>query len=387
MRILNVFQTYAILGKDKQASKIKVVSQYLARRGHHVEVLAVDYDRRFGAYVDDAEELRINYVGAWLKARNISLSLDAIPFFARRARDFNVVHLYGLYDMLGVYLATFCRRFSVPYVVEPMGMFVPIVRSVAVKRAWHAAFGGLVTGGAAKLIATSPQEVEEVASQGIARERIVLRANGLDLAEFRQLPPRGRFRAEAGIPEHAPLVLYFGRLAKKKGLDLLTKAFAALPTAVHLAIVGPDERDGTVAEIERLRQDLALGDRVHVAGARFGAARLEAFVDADVFVLPSINENFGNVAAESVACGVPVVVTDTCGIAPLLKDRVARVVPYEQRALSAAISEVLFDESSRAKLRAACPAVTAELSWDEKITEMERLYESLIREAARSTHH
>jgi hypothetical protein len=50
MRILKVFQTYAFFGKDKQAAKIKTIAQLLARRGHEVGVLAVDYDRRFGAY-------------------------------------------------------------------------------------------------------------------------------------------------------------------------------------------------------------------------------------------------------------------------------------------------------------------------------------------------
>ena len=175
------------------------------------------------------------------------------------------------------------------------------------------------------------------------------------------------------------MVLYFGRISRKKGLDLLTKAFAELPADAHLAIVGPDDRDGSIAQLEGLRRAMKLEGRMHIAGARFGRGRLEAFVDADVFVLPSINENFGNVAAESIACGVPAIVSDQCGIAPILGDRAGRVVPYDQAALTRAMQTLLFDRDARARAVSACAAVAAELSWDERITEMEALYARVAR--------
>ena len=69
------------------------------------------------------------------------------------------------------------------------------------------------------------------------------------------------------------------------------------------------------------------------SGPIFGDDKWAAYRDADVFVLPSRNENFGNTAAEAVAAGTPVIVTEQCGIAPHLKDIAGLVVPHDDASL------------------------------------------------------
>ncbi len=379
MRILNVFQTYALFGKGNHAAKIQTISKYLVARGHHVEILAVDYARRLRGSTEQAEGVQVDYVGAGLQLRNVSLSPGALPFLVRKVAAFDIVHIYGIYDLLGLYTAAACRAFGVPYVVEPMGMFVPIVNSLRLKGAYHALVGRPMFAGAARLIATSEQEANELRSQGIPNAQIVTRLNGIDLAEFRDLPARGAFRAELGIAADTPLVMYLGRLAKKKALEVLAEAVANLGPDVHLAIVGPDERDGTIARLEAIRLERGLGARLHLAEARYGRARIQALVDADLFVLPSINENFGNVAAEAIACGVPAIVSDGCGIAPYINGRAARVVASNVGAMTAAIRELLAPGPARDALLAGCAGVTREMSWDGRIAEMEKLYGELRR--------
>ena len=82
---------------------------------------------------------------------------------------------------------------------------------------------------------------------------------------------------------------------------------------------------------------LILGGVGTLIGPVFGAAKWAAYRDADVFVLPSQNENFGNTAAEAVAAGTPVIVTEQCGIAPLLANEAGLVVPRLPRACSGAM--------------------------------------------------
>ena len=60
--------------------------------------------------------------------------------------------------------------------------------------------------------------------------------------------------------------------------------------------------------------------RVLFVGPLYDDAKWSAYRDADLFVLPSQNENFGNTAAEAAARGTPVIVTDQCGIAPFIGD-------------------------------------------------------------------
>ena len=96
-------------------------------------------------------------------------------------------------------------------------------------------------------------------------------------------------------------------------------------------------------------------------------------------MLPSQNENFGNVIAESIAVGTPVVITDKCGIAPYVRDKAGLVVPVSQAAISEAMSRLLHDGALHETFRAGCQDVARKLSWDRPVAELQDLYESLTK--------
>jgi glycosyltransferase involved in cell wall biosynthesis len=87
-----------------------------------------------------------------------------------------------------------------------------------------------------------------------------------------------------------------------------------------------------------------------------------------------MNENFGNSAAEAVAAGTPVVVTQGCGIAPFLADVAGLVVAHDSGAVSQALVRILSDAELHKKLVAGCRYVTSRLGWEEPIRQMEELY-------------
>jgi glycosyltransferase involved in cell wall biosynthesis len=296
-----------------------------------------------------------------------------------RLKNFDVVHIFGLYDLLGPAVAAACRARQLPYVIEPIGMFVPIVRNLPMKWMYHFVFGRSLFEGAEAVVATSEQEAAELASGGIPREKIVMRRNGVEApANF---PERGVFRAAQGISQQAKLILFLGRLSEKKSPDLLLQAFAALPaqlegTNLHLVIAGPDE-SGMRARLEQMAGQLGVAQRVHFCGPLYGEAKWAAYRDADVFVLPSQNENFGNSAAEAVAAGTPVVVTRQCGIAPLLADVAGLVVAHDATPLSQSLFRVLSDRELHARLAAGCSVIASKLGWEEPIRHLEELYKKL----------
>ena len=117
--------------------------------------------------------------------------------------------------------------------------------------------------------------------------------------------------------------------------------------------------------------------QVHFCGPVNGPAKWEAYRDADVFVLPSQNENFGNTAAEAVAAGTPVIVTDQCGIAPLLKDLAGLVVRHQEEDLTEALAQLLGDPLLWRKLQQGCGTAASSMSWDEPLREMEMMYSAL----------
>jgi len=180
------------------------------------------------------------------------------------------------------------------------------------------------------------------------------------------------------------LILFLGRLSPKKSPDLLLQAFAKLPAELEgkllqLAFAGPDE-GGMTAQLEDMAAKLGVRTRIRFAGPLFGENKWGAYRDADVFVLPSHNENFGNTAAEAVAARTPVIVTEQCGIAPLLSNEAGLVVRHDSAALSEALGQILGTGETRARLTAGCAKVTSRLGWDEPVREMETLYARLASE-------
>ena len=145
-------------------------------------------------------------------------------------------------------------------------------------------------------------------------------------------------------------------------------------------MAGPDEGDGFRQRLEALAGQMGLTGSVRFTGPLYGDAKWAAYRDANVFVLPSQNENFGNTAAEAVACGTPVLVTDRCGIAPLVDKRAGLVVPHDRAALEDGLASILDDPALATRLREGSKGVASSLSWAEPLAQMESLYEGLIAE-------
>ena len=395
MRILNVTETYApFLEFGGPPVKVRALSEGLARRGHQVTVLTADWgiakrmeggEGKFDAEMSpfgwrrQENGVQAIYLPTWLRYRTVSWNPAVKRYCRARLRNFEVVHIFGLYDLLGPAVAAACRARGVRYVLEPIGMFVPIVRNLWLKRLYHLAWGRSLLEGASAVIATSNQEVEELVSRGVPRGKVVLRRNGVEVPE--SWPAGGTFRKAQRISNDSKLVLFLGRLSPKKSPDLLLRAVASLPPEiggkqVTLVFAGPDE-GGMQAQLEELASRLGVRTRVRFGGAIFGAEKWAAYRDADVFVLPSQNENFGNTAAEAVTAGTPVIVSEQCGIAPLLAEEGGVSVRHDCVALSQALQRVLGEAELHARLSAGCSRVALRLGWEEPVRDMETLYTTL----------
>lgn len=395
MNILMTTQAYyPFLEKGGPAVKVRAIALRLAKLGHKVTVLTADWGlkpavlsgisaekREWGWYAEESG-VTTYFLHSIAHYRTISVNPEVLRFSARRIKEYDVVHVYGIYDLLGPAVTFFCRRNDIPYVLETMGMFRPIVRGIALKRLYHRSIGKRLIGSAHRLIATSDQEKQELLSEGVNSERVIVRRNGVDRP--RVIPTRGAFRKGRNIPLDAHVVLYLGRLEGKKRPELLVAAFAKwrqqsrAKAAPFLVIAGPEQERGYLARLASLASSLGIRDAVQFTGPLYGDAKWSAYTDADVFVLPSHNENFGNSAAEAMACNVPVIVSDCCGISPYVKDRTGLVVSRDENAIAGALGTILDNPDITARFRSACPAAARELSWDEPVRQMVRIYQEAV---------
>lgn len=280
----------------------------------------------------------------------------------RAVRRSDVVHVLGYRDPVGSAAALGARRARVPYVLEPVGMHRRRLRSLGLKGAFDATIGRAVVRGAAAVVATSDLEARELLADGVDPRRVHVRPNGVDVDGLLPLSPRGSLRRRLGIPPDAPLVLALGRITAKKGLLGLAQALERLPS-VWALVAGPDDGDGTLQALLEARRRRSLDERLVLHGGLWGSDKAQALADADAFCLPSATENFGNAAAEAAAVGLPVVVSDRCGVAEFLDPQASRVTPYgDVAALARAIREVTTPGVRRAA-RLAASLVREALDW------------------------
>jgi glycosyltransferase involved in cell wall biosynthesis len=388
VRILNVAQTYfPYLAEGGRPVKVRILSRNLAQRGHNVTVLTAnlgseEWTQSVGAPEKTPAGWRMLehgveaiYLPSWLRYRALTLNPRVVSFCAASLSKFDLVHFYGLYDLLGPAVSYFCRRQGIPYVIEPMGMYRPIDRSLRLKLLWHRSMGGAFLRNAAQIISTSELEHQELLETGMPPDKLVIRYNGIDASSCTFLPPRGGFRAKWGISPGEPLVLFLSRLIPRKGADILIEAFVqACPESGRLVIAGPEGEPGYRAYLEKCARKSGAEARVIFTGAIYGEEKKAVLADTDVFALPSRYENFANVAAEAMACGIPVIVTDSCGIRSLVEGQAGLVIPPEKEALAGALRKLLDDKVLYARMKEGCRRVADQLRWDRLTEQMEGYY-------------
>lgn len=306
-------------------------------------------------------------------------------WLGKTLQSFDIVHIHGLYRFPPTYAAYQAHRQGVPYIIMPHGSLDPYLydkssRSVLLKRLYERWFDLPNLHAASAIHYTAEEERERVAFLNLRAPSFVV-PNGLDWEPYRALPPRGALRSRWGLA-NAPLVLFLGRLHFKKGLDLLIPAFdrlrRRLPDA-QLVIVGP-ENDDYGQTVRGWVREHGLEDAVHFVGPLRGADVVQAYVDADVFALPSYTENFGMTVAEAMACALPVVISDQVNIhAEVAKAGAGLVTRCDVGELTEALEALLHDSIRRRAMgEAGRRLVQDRYTWPAIIDALTREYETVI---------
>jgi glycosyltransferase involved in cell wall biosynthesis len=217
----------------------------------------------------------------------------------------DVIHSHGMWQMNAVYPAWAVRGLRTKLVVSPRGafstwamkhgsrlkcIFWPLLQRPALMQAtcFHA---------------TAESEYEDIRRLGF-EQPVAIIPNGIDVPEVAS-KRKGPLRT----------LLFLGRIHPKKGVDALLHAWAAVMDRHpdwQLLVVGTDsgygKRSGYLEDLNALAAKLQL-KRMTFVGPRYGAAKLAAYRDAELFVLPTYSENFGMTVAEALAAGTPAIVT------------------------------------------------------------------------------
>lgn len=265
--------------------------------------------------------------------------------------DADVLHLHTPWDPVNRQMAALARRLGLPYVLTVHGMLDDwcMAQRGPKKRLYLALGGRRLLDHAAAVHCTAEAERDQ-ARKWFRNDRIAVVPCVCDLEPFRDLPGPGPAR-EAFPPAATdrPVLLFLSRLHEKKGVPVLLDAAARLRERgrdVQLLLAGTGE-DAYVRRLREQTARLQLDDRVHFLGLVVGTEKVSLFQRADLFLLPTSQENFGFVLIEALAAGTPAVTTRGVDIwAELERSGGACVVDQSPDAFADAV-EVLLDDPAR----------------------------------------
>ena len=269
----------------------------------------------------------------------------------RRALDsVQVVHIHAIWEEVLHVSARQSHRRHIPYLIRPCGMLDPwcLAQSRLKKRLYMALRLKRNLDHAAAIHFTTQEESCLTKPLRIKAPSIV-EPNGIDLQEFGKLPDPGCFRRQLKDIGDQQIILFLSRLHPKKGLELLIPAFRQtnLQDTV-LVIAGPADSPAYLQKLQSLVEANGLDGRVEFVGMLHGKRRIEAMVDADLFVLPSYQENFGVAVVEALATGTAVLISDQVNICSQVSDaKVGVVVPVDTASLATALKLLMSDEQLR----------------------------------------
>lgn len=324
----------------------------LSQRGHEVTLLT-----------QNPQDVPKDWNGAAGKPTTVRTKLSRNPLaqptpdeLAKVLEQTDVVHLHTPWEVTNLPLARELRRRSIPYIVSVHGMLDDWCMSQRglKKRLFLAAAGRRFLERAARVHCTAEGERRQ-ASKWMPKANTIVLPLLVDLSEFDTLP--GTEPARIAFPQldtTAPKILFLSRLHPKKGVETLLRAAGEVERRgieLELFIAGPGDED-YVDRLKRLTNELELGAKAHFLGMVRGIQKTSLYQTADLFVLPTHQENFGLVLVEALACETPVITTPGVDIWPELEQAGSAIVPPEPQAIAAALLDRLANREQLPELGA-----------------------------------
>ncbi|MFI5302158.1 MAG: glycosyltransferase [Polyangiales bacterium] len=317
MRILHVIPAVSkVYGGPSHA--IVYMTAALVRRGDDVDVATTNADGASNLDVPTAVPVEREGVRTFHFPRigrgSYRFSAPLTAWLFEHVASYDAVHLHGAFTYSTVAGALAARRADVPFIVRPLGNLDRW--SLGQKRWKKAPYYALVERpnltAASAIHATSAVEAEGIAALGFAHKTVTIPI-GIPVPTA---SPRSRREGRT------LRLLFLSRIHPKKGIPILLAAVAKARAAgvdLELTIAGNSE-DGYERVVDQLVVDHGLGAFVRRRGFVEGPEKEALYAAADLFVLPSYQENFGIAVAEAMGRGLPVAVTDGVALASEVRE-------------------------------------------------------------------
>ncbi len=329
---------------------ISTLCRGLVEKGVSVTVYTTNVDGR-GGQLSVSTEKKVNvggvsvvYFPSSINTSSDCFSIKLSQHLKETVLDFDIVYIAANWQWIGISACHIARKSGVPYILGTHGSFgAHKLKKGTVKKGlfWHL-FLKRCFKYASAIHLTSEQERRE--ARLIDSQKSFIVPNCIPDDAF-ILPEnlREAVRREFHIDKTAYLLLMVGRPDPIKRIDIAMKALKSVfkeHSNVYLMVVGHDDNEYAIS-MKKLATELNISDHVIWTGFRSGDLLKGSYAAADVFLLPSMDENFGMVVAEAMAAALPVIISNNVGMADdVVKYGAGIVVPVDEHIFAAEIIEL-----------------------------------------------
>lgn len=383
MKLLTVISSYyPAFQCGGPISSVHALNKALVKKGIDVSVYTTNVALETQVCVNKetiVEGVKVTYFAfnrslEFLGTTGWQFSLTMAKRLKRNLKDFDLVYVIGVWNHSVAVTCHYCRKYKIPYIISPRGLLYPYATGKKPWKKWpyyyFIARKDLTCANAIHY--TSDNEAESCHQLLGLRNKTIVIPNGLDLSEFADLPQAQVFRRHYPDLQDKRIILFLGRISWKKGLDILIEVFNKIAkerSDTHLVIAGVDE-GGYIKSVKKWVGKYGLENRVTFTGMLLGREKLAAFVDSNLFVLPSYSENFGMSVIEAMACGLPVVISNQVGVyKDIQKNNGAVVVECNAASLYQGITAILDNPDLAARLTLQARKITADYFDIEKVAD------------------
>ncbi len=385
MKILQVVPSLAIKFGGPSVA-VRELCRELVNQGEDVTIFTTDADVSGRIEVDYATPCEIGGVKIFYfpmrRMFNYKLSIPLARALKEKLESFDIVHIHSLFQFPTTIASYYCRVYNKPYIITPHGHLDPFNFR---KKPWlkniYLNLCDLRNINSARVIHFTSEWERRSAINKFSKVPSVVIPIGINLEDYRKLPEPGAFRDKYPLLKDKKIILFFGRIHPKKGLDILAKAFIALSKErddVYLVIAGPDSENYSSKIKAWLEREGVLA-RTVFTGMLSGDDKLALFKDSDVFVLSSYTENFALAVVEAMAIGLPVVISNKVNIAPEIKEaRAGLVIDPDPGQLFAALKKILqYGRLKEELVNNAKGLVESRFIWEKNVRVLVDLYRSI----------
>jgi len=379
LKILHIVPCYKPAYKyGGPINSVSKLCELLTEKGTYLKVLTTTGNGTEELDVETEKEIIVDTVPVIYFKRytknNTFISPDLWKYLYRHVNEYDIVHIHTWWNILVLFSAMICYLKGVKVIISPRGMLCDYIfngNNHFIKKCIHVFLGKSLLR-RSRFHATAIMEYGEC-------EKLIPGWEGFTVPNILPLngPPIQK------KPNEVFTIIFLSRIDPKKGLEFVFEAMSKLRVDVKLQIFGTGNPE-YIADLKQLASDIKIESKIEWKEWASSATKFQQLMDADLCILTSYNENFGNVIVESLYMGTPVLITDLVGLSSFVKiNDLGWVVPLDINIITNTILQATLDTEKRDRINKTSREITeANFAEEILIDEYMRQYQLLFDDRA-----